>query len=39
MEFGSLAGGDDGEYSGKGFVVIFKIFAMQDSLLFGNGVI
>ena len=37
MLFGSLDGGDDGEYNGNGLVQISKIFTKQDD--FFNGVI
>ncbi len=35
MEFDSIDGRDDDEYSGVGFVDIFKIFAVQGSFVFG----
>ena len=35
MEFGSLNGGEDGEYTGAGFVTISQIFVMGDEFFFG----
>ena len=34
--FGSLDGGEDGEYNGVGFVEISEIFVSQDAILFGR---
>ena len=34
MQYGSIDGGDYGEYSGIGFVELSKIFVMQDALFF-----
>ena len=37
MKSGSLNGGKDAEHNGVAFVEIFKMFGMQDSILFGTG--
>ena len=34
MELGSFDGGEDGEYSGVGFVEISELFATQDEFFY-----
>ena len=36
LQFGSFDEREDGECNGIGFVTIFKIFASEDTLLFGK---